>query len=167
MNPFSSTRISAAITVLLGVLAIVLPYQFSSAAVMLLAALVLASGIVGIAHVSALRRAGMPAGLAGSWAQVVAGLALLIWPGAALWLVAVLLGGGLIVSGALGLSALKGSDIVNPAPLERFPFFAMIALGVLLILMGAAGSALLLGIILGIALISSGVQQWQLAGRLS
>lgn len=167
MNPFASSRISASVTVLLGVLAIVLPYQFSSAAVMLLAALVVASGLVGLAHVSAARRAGVPAGLAGPWVQIVAGVVLLVWPGIALWMVAVLLGGGLIVSGALGLSALKGSGVVNPAPLERFAFFAMIAFGVLLILMGAAGSALLLGVALGIALISSGVQQWHQAARIS
>ena len=36
---------------------------------------------------------------------------------------------------------------------------------VLLIVMGAAGSALLLGVILGVSLIASGLQQWRIANR--
>ena len=78
-------------------------------------------------------------------------------------LVAVVLGGGLILSGIMGLSALNQSLVVNPPLLKKIELWSSILLGVLLILMGAAGSALLLGIILGVALISNGLQQWRMA----
>jgi uncharacterized membrane protein HdeD (DUF308 family) len=39
--------------------------------------------------------------------------------------------------------------------------WASIVLGALLIVMGAFGSAILLGMVLGIALINAGLQQWR------
>jgi hypothetical protein len=63
----------------------------------------------------------------------------------------------------MGLSALQQSQLVNPSTLEKVMLWSSIALGVLLIMMGAAGSAMLLGVILGIALISNGLQQWRMA----
>jgi len=167
VTPFDSSRLSAVITVLLGVLAIILPYQFSSAAVMVLAALLLASGVVALLHLQAVRRAGFPVGVSAPWAQIVAGVVLLAWPGLALWLVAVLLGGGLILSGVLGLTALSAAEVVNPEPMEKLTLWLLIAFGILLILLGATGSALFLGVVLGIALISSGVNQWRAASRIS
>mgnify|MGYP002065057609 CR=1 FL=1 len=100
----------------------------------------------------------------GPGAQVFAGIVLLIWPGLALWLVALVLGGGLILSGISGLSALRDSQVVNPSIVKKVEYWLIIGLGVLLIVMGAAGSALLLGTVLGVALISIGLQQWRLAG---
>jgi len=38
-------------------------------------------------------------------------------------------------------------------------------LGVLLIVLGSLGSAILLGLVLGVALIATGVQQWRQADR--
>jgi hypothetical protein len=87
----------------------------------------------------------------------------LIWPGLALWLVALVLGGGLILSGISGLLALSRSQVVNPSTIKKVEYWLIIGLGVLLIVMGAAGSALLIGTVLGVALISIGLQQWRLA----
>jgi uncharacterized membrane protein HdeD (DUF308 family) len=167
MYPTSATRFSAVITILLGVLAIILPYFVGTMAVMLLAAVMLTSGIVALVYVNAARKSGIPVSVFGPWVQVIAGVVLLIWPQLALWLVAVILGGGLILSGITGLSALQQSPLVNPPTMEKIVLWSSIALGILLILMGAAGSALLLGVILGIALISNGLQQWRLASDLS
>ena len=72
---------------------------------------------------------------------------------------------GLVASGHV--SRVGYVDGVDPAPLEKLTLWCTIVLGALLVLMGAAGSALFLGIILGIALISSGANQWRLASRFS
>ena len=85
----------------------------------------------------------------------------MIWPELALWLAAVLLGADLILSGITGLAALRDAGIVNPPLLRKVGLWASILLGVLPIAMGASGSAILLGLILGIALIAAGVQQWR------
>lgn len=163
MNPASSTRFSAIVSILLGVSAIVLPQMFGTAAIMILAAVMLASGLIALLYVNAARREGYPVSVFGPWARIIAGVVLIVWPGLALWLVAVVLGGGLILSGLTGLSALKRSNLVNPPRIRRIELWSTIALGILLIVMGAAGSALLLGIIFGVSLIGTGMQQWRMA----
>jgi hypothetical protein len=95
--------------------------------------------------------------------RIIAGIVVLIWPKLALWLVAIILGGGLVLSGITGLTALRDSEVVNPPLLRKIELWSSIGLGTLLIVMGAAGSAILLGVILGVALISTGLQQWRLA----
>jgi uncharacterized membrane protein HdeD (DUF308 family) len=157
----SGTRITAVATILLGVLAIILPFFAGTMAVMLLGAVMLASGVVALLYVNAARRAGIPVSIFGPWAQVIAGAVLLVWPELALWLVAVVLGGGLVLSGIMGLAALKQSGLVNPPVSRKIALWSSIAFGVLLIAMGAAGSALLLGVLLGVALISNGLQLWR------
>jgi uncharacterized membrane protein HdeD (DUF308 family) len=94
---------------------------------------------------------------------VIAGVVILIWPGLALWIVAVILGGGLILGGITGLTALRDSGVVNPPVLRRIGLWSSIVFGVLLIVLGGTGSAILLGVVLGVALISTGLQQWRLA----
>jgi uncharacterized membrane protein HdeD (DUF308 family) len=151
------------VTVLLGVAAIVLPYFVGALAVMMLGGVMLASGIMALLYVNAARKEGLPVSVFAPWAQVIAGVVVLIWPELALWLVAVVLGGGLVLSGITGLSALRDSGMVNPPLLRKIEWWASIGLGALLIVMGAAGSAILLGVVLGVALISAGLQQWRLA----
>ena len=159
----NSTKSVAIVTVLLGVAAIVLPYFFGALAVRLLGAVMLASGVVSLLYVNAARREGIPVSVFGPWARVIAGIVVLIWPELALWLVAVILGGGLILSGITGLTALRDSGVVNPPLLRKIELWSSIGLGVLLIVMGATGSAVLLGVVLGVALIGTGMQQWQSA----
>lgn len=166
-NPAAAAKLSAGLSMALGVAAIALPYLFGTVAVMLLAAVMLASGLSGLMAVNAWRRVGVPMGALGPWVQIVAGAVLLIWPELALWLVAVVLGGGLVVSGALGLAALAQGPVPPQPGVKRVEYWLSIGLGMLLILMGAAGSALLLGIVLGLALIVTGWQRWQLAQRLA
>jgi len=155
----------AVVTVLLGVAAIVLPYLFGTVAVMLLGGLMLAGGIVALLYANAARGQGLALSMLSPWAQIIAGAVILLWPELALWLVAVLLGGGLILSGISGLAALRESAVVNPPLLRRIGPWLGIGLGVLLIVLGAAGSAILLGMVLGVALISNGLQQWRIAER--
>jgi uncharacterized membrane protein HdeD (DUF308 family) len=159
----SPTRFSAVVTLLLGVVAIVLPYFSGTFAVMMLGGVMLASGIVALLYVSAARRQGVPFSVFAPWAQIIAGIVILIWPELALWLVAVILGGGLILSGISGLTALRDAGIVNPPALRKIELWSSIGLGALLIVMGATGSAILLGVVLGVALISAGLHQWRLA----
>jgi len=123
----------------------------------------LASGALALLYVNAARKEGIPVSAFSPWVKVIAGVIILIWPGLALWIVAVILGGGLILSGTTGLAALRNSGIVNPPMLRKIELWSSIALGLLLIVLGGAGSAILLGIVLGIALISAGLQQWRLA----
>jgi len=155
------TRIFAVVSILLGVAAIALPYFFGTLTVMALGGVMLASGIVSLLFVLDVRRQGLPVSVFGPWAQVIVGVVILIWPELALWLAAALLGGGLILSGITGMTALNDVGVVNPPLMRRVGLWASIVLGIALILMGAFGSAVLLGLILGIALIAAGIQQWR------
>jgi len=157
----SSTRLLPIVTILLGVAAIVLPYFFGTLAVMTLGGVMLASGIVSLLYVLDLRKQGLPVGVLSPWVQVIVGVVILIWPELALWLVAILLGGGLVLSGITGLTALRDSGEVNPPLLRRLGFWTSIVLGALLIVMGGLGSAILLGLVLGVALINAGLHQWR------
>ena len=159
----SSARSSAVIIVALGVIAIVLPYIFGTFAVMLLGGVMLASGIVTLLFVHAARREGRAVSVFAPWAQMITGAVILIWPDLALWLVAVILGGGLILSGVTGLVSLRDSGIVDQPAFLKFETWSSVVLGVLLIVMGATGSAILLGVVLGVALIGRGLQQWRLS----
>lgn len=163
MNTESGAKTSAGLTVLLGIVAIFLPNWFGTMAVLVLAVVMVASGIVSLLFISTVRSNGIPLSVLGPWAQIVAGVTLFIWPGIALWLVAVVLGGGLILTGIMGLYTLNAESVVNPPLMKKLEYWSIISLGVLLVLMGAAGSAVLLGIILGLALIGIGVQQWRVA----
>jgi len=158
----NSTKFSAVTSILLGVAAIILPYLFGTFAVIMLGCVMLASGIVALLYVNAARKEGVPVSVLAPWVQVIAGVVILIWPGLTLWIVAVILGGGLILSGVTGLTALRDSGLVNPPVLRKIELWSSIVLGALLVLLGSTGSAILLGIVLGIALISSGLQRWRL-----
>ncbi|MGB5830981.1 MAG: DUF308 domain-containing protein [Thiohalocapsa sp.] len=156
-----STRIFAIVSILLGVAAIALPYFFGKLAVLVLGGVMLASGIVSLLFVIDVRKQGLPVSVFGPWAQMIAGVVVLVWPELALWLAAVLLGGGLILGGLTGLTALRNAGVVNPPLLRKVGLWANLVLGVLLITMGAFGSAILLGLVLGVALIAAGVHQWR------
>jgi uncharacterized membrane protein HdeD (DUF308 family) len=162
----SPTRIFAFISIALGIAAIALPYLFGTLAVAVLGGVMLASGIVSLLFVFDARKQGLPVSVLGPWAQVIVGLVILIWPELALWLAAVLLGAGLILNGITGLTALRDAGVVNPPLMRRVGLWASIVLGALLIILGALGSAVLLGVALGIALIAVGIQQWREADLL-
>jgi len=157
----SSTRFFAVVSIILGVAAIILPYFFGTFAVMALGGVMLASGIVALFYVYGVRKHGLPVSVFGPWAQVIAGVVILVWPELTLWLLAILLGGGLILSGITGLTAMRDSPVVNPPLYLKVGLWTSIVLGVLLIVMGGFGSAVLLGLVLGIALINAGLQQWR------
>lgn len=114
-----SMRSFAVLSILLGVAAILLPYFFGKLAVMALGGVMLASGIVSLLFVNDVRKRGLPVSVFGPWAQVIAGFVILIWPELALWLVAILLGGGLILNGITGLTALRDAGVVNPPLLRK------------------------------------------------
>jgi hypothetical protein len=78
-------------------------------------------------------------------------------------IVALLYVNGLILSGITGLTALRDSGVVNPPVLRKIELWSSIVLGALLIVLGGTGSAILLGMVLGVALISTGLQRWRLA----
>jgi uncharacterized membrane protein HdeD (DUF308 family) len=160
----SQARIIALASIALGVLAILVPHWFGSVAVMLLGGAMLAGGILALLYVGAAREAGFRLSVYPPWAQVVAGAVILLWPGLALWLVAVILGGGLVLGGAIGLLGSARRAETGVSRVRIFEHWLGIAGGVLLIAMGAAGSALLLGAVLGVFLIASGARQWGRAG---
>jgi uncharacterized membrane protein HdeD (DUF308 family) len=159
----NSTRFFAVVSILLGAAAIILPYFFGKFAVMVLGGVMLASGAITLLYVYNARKQGYPFSVFGPWVQVIAGFVILVWPELTLWLLAILLGGGLILSGITGLTAMADSRVVNPPLYHKFGLWTSIVLGVLLIVLGSFGSAVLLGLILGIALVSAGIQQWRLA----
>lgn len=159
----NSTRLFAVVSILLGVAAIILPYFFGKFAVMVLGGVMLASGAITLLYIYNARKHGYPFSVFGPWAQVIVGFVILVWPELTLWLLAILLGGGLILSGITGLTAMADSRVVNPPIYQKFGLWTSIVLGIVLIVLGSFGSAVLLGLVLGIAMISVGIQQWRLA----
>ena len=157
----NQTRIFAVLSILLGVAAIVVPYFFGKVAVMTLGGIMLASGIIALLYTIDLRKQGLPVSVFGPWLQILVGIVVLVWPELALWLAAVLLGGGLILSGITGLTTLGGLQEVKAPLFHKIGYWSSIALGALLIVMGSLGSAILLGLVLGLALINAGFQQWR------
>ena len=157
----SPTRFFAIVSILLGVAAILLPYFFGNLAVIALGGVMFASGVVALLYVNDARKQGLPVSVFGPWLQVIVGTVILIWPELTLWLIAILLGGGLILNGITGLTALRDSGVVNPPLLRKIALWSNIVLGALLIVMGGLGSAILLGLVLGVALINAGLQQWR------
>jgi uncharacterized membrane protein HdeD (DUF308 family) len=157
----NSTKTFAVLSIILGITAIVIPYFFGTLAVMVLGGVILASGIVSLFYMYYLRRQGFLISVSGPWVQVIAGLVILVWPELTLWLIAVLLGAGLILNGITGLAAIRDSAVINISVTHKIQQWLSIGLGVLLIAMGSFGSAILLGFILGIALIFVGIQQWK------
>ena len=117
---------------------------------MVLGGVMLASGAITLLYVYNARKQGYPFSVSGPWVQVIAGFVILIWPELTLWLLAILLGGGLILSGITGLTAMRDSQVVNPPMFLKIGLWTSIVLGVLLIVMGGFGSAVLLGLVLGI-----------------
>ena len=93
----NSTKAFAVIYIMLGITAIVIPYFFATLAVMVLGGVILASGIVSLFYMYYVRRQGFLISVSGPWVQVIAGLVILVWPELTLWLIAVLLGAGLIL----------------------------------------------------------------------
>ena len=157
----NSTKTIAVISIMLGITAIVIPYFFGTLAVMVLGGVILTSGIVSLFYIYYLRGQSFMISVFGPWVQVIAGLVILVWPELTLWLIAVLLGAGLILNGITGLTAIRESVVINISVSHKIEQWLSIILGILLIVMGSFGSAILLGFILGIALISIGIQQWK------
>ncbi|MDT8283254.1 MAG: DUF308 domain-containing protein [Gammaproteobacteria bacterium] len=157
----NSTKTFAIISITLGITAMVIPYFFGTLAVMILGGVILASGMVSLFYMYYVRRQGFLISVFGPWVHVIAGLVILVWPELTLWLIAVLLGAGLILNGITGLTAIRDSGVINISVTHKIEQWLSIILGVLLIVMGSFGSAILLGFILGIALISAGIQQWR------
>jgi len=160
----SSTRFFAVISILLGAAAIILPYFFGTFAVMALGGVMLASGILALLYVYDIRKNGLAVSVIGPWSQVIAGAVILVWPALTLWLLAILLGGGLILNGITGLTAIADSSVVNPPVYLRIALWTSILFGALLIVLGGFGSAVLLGLVLGIVLINNGIQQLRETG---
>jgi membrane protein HdeD len=157
----NSTKAFAVISIMLGLTAMVIPYFFGTLAVMVLGGVILASGIVSLYYMYYVRRQGFLISVFGPWVHVISGIVILVWPELTLWLIAVLLGAGLILNGITGLAAIRDSGVINIPVTHKIEQWLSILLGVLLIVMGSFGSAILLGFILGIALISAGIQQWR------
>ena len=108
---------------------------------MVLGGVMLASGAITLLYVYNARKQGYPFSVLGPWVQVIAGFVILVWPELTLWLLAILLGGGLILSGITGLTAMADSKVVNPPLYLKFGLWTSILLGVLLIVLGGSGSA--------------------------
>jgi uncharacterized membrane protein HdeD (DUF308 family) len=161
----SSTKFIALTSLILGIAAITLPYFFGNLAVALLGGVMMLSGIVTLLLMNAARADGLQVSVFAPWLQIVAGIVILFWPSLALWLVALILGGGLILSGLASLSEMRSANVINPPAYRKYEAWFTVALGALLIVMGAAGSAVLLGIVLGIALIGRGLRQWRMASH--
>ncbi len=151
-------KLTAIVMMLIGGMAIMLPFYFGLFSAIILGASVLATGIVGLIYHNQLKKSGVQ-GAGGSlfWVYIAMGALLAFLPQFTLSLAGFLLGGALIFSGVLGYLA----EQRVAASIWRKGRQAVAALlGLVLILSGATGTAWLIGFAFGFYLLVAGSNLW-------
>lgn len=138
----------------LGTLAIILPFYIGMAAAMLLGASITLSGISGLWTCRRLQQEGYPSFAAPFWGYLLIGVLLLLWPQLTLGLAALLLGGGLVLAALASWQRGAGWRVNIPALLT-------LLFGVLVLGSGASGVAWLIGIAFGLSLLQQGWLLWR------
>jgi len=152
-------KMAAGIMIMIGVLAILLPFYFGLFSVLILGGAVLASGILGVAYNWQLARLGVDSGAKlALWLFVLLGFLLLTTPKLTLSVAGLIIGTGLMASGAMGWLAEKHTG--QPSVLWQLRHVITGIFGLVLILSGAAGTAWLIGVFFGLNMLIVGVSLW-------
>ena len=156
----NTTRLTAAAMVLLGLVAIVMPFYVGLASAMLIGLAIAATGLVGLIINLRLRRAGyaIRTDLA-YWLYFAVGLLLTLVPQLTLGLAALLLGAGFLLFGLIGW---MGRAHAPDRTLQTIRSLFTLTIGVVILGSGASGIAWLIGVGFGVSLLLQGIQLWTL-----
>ena len=156
----NTTRLTAAAMVLLGLVAIVMPFYVGLASAMLIGLAIAATGLVGLIINLRLRRAGyaIRTDLA-YWLYFAVGLLLTLVPQLTLGLAALLLGAGFLLFGLIGW---LGRAHAPDRTLQTIRSIFTLTIGVVILGSGASGIAWLIGVGFGVSLLLQGIQLWTL-----
>ena len=156
----NTTRLTAAAMVLLGLVAIVMPFYVGLASAMLIGLAIAATGLVGLIINLRLRRAGyaIRTDLA-YWLYFAVGVLLTLVPQLTLGLAAWILGIGFLLFGVIGW---LGRQHAPDRTLQTMRSLFTLTIGVVILGSGASGIAWLIGVGFGISLLLQGVQLWAL-----
>jgi len=156
----NTTRLTAAAMVLLGLVAIVMPFYVGLASAMLIGLAIAATGLVGLIINLRLRRAGyaIRTDLA-YWLYFAVGLLLTLVPQLPLGLAALLLGAGFLLFGLIGW---MGRAHAPDRTLQTIRSLFTLTIGVVILGSGASGIAWLIGVGFGVSLLLQGIQLWTL-----
>jgi uncharacterized membrane protein HdeD (DUF308 family) len=157
-------RIAAVVMMLLGMLAIILPFAVGLAAAIVVGISITLTGVMGLLVSHRIRRAGYQT-LSGSlyWGYLIVGILLIWMPELTLGLAAFILGAAFITLGMFSWRNVSAG--FNPAPRQQLKSALSILLGVLIVLSGASGIAWLIGICFGVTLFMQGMNLWSTVSR--
>jgi len=156
----NTTRLTAIGMVLLGLVAIIMPFYVGLASAMLIGVAIAATGLVGLIINLRLRRAGyaIRTDLA-YWLYFAVGLLLTLVPQLPLGLAALLLGAGFLLFGLIGW---MGRAHAPDRTLQTIRSLFTLTIGVVILGSGASGIAWLIGVGFGVSLLLQGIQLWTL-----
>ena len=155
-----NARLIALGMMVLGFLAIVLPFYVGVAAAMVLGASIALTGLSGLWMSRRLSKVGYATWDLPFWGYLVIGVLLLLWPQLTLGLAALLLGASLILSGILAWQRSQGQG-----GWAKVTSVLTLILGILVVGSGASGVAWLIGVAFGLSLLQQGWQLWQTVSR--
>lgn len=155
----SNAKMAAGIMMLIGALAILLPFYFGMFSVLIVGGAVLASGILGVAYNWQLSKLGADSGAAlAPWLFVLLGLLLLFTPKFTLSIAGLCLGASLIFSGVMGWQQEKSTG--QPSISRQLRHAITGTFGLIIILSGASGAAWLIGLFFGLNMLIAGANLW-------
>ncbi len=155
----SHAKMAAGIMIVIGILAILLPFYFGLFSVLILGGAVLASGILGVAYNWQLARLGVDSGAKlAPWLFVLLGFLLLTTPKLTLSVAGLIIGTGLMASGVMGWLAEKHTG--QPSVWWQLRHAITAIFGLIVVLSGASGTAWLIGVFFGLNMLIAGVNLW-------
>lgn len=158
----SKAKTAAGVMMIIGLLAILLPFYFGLFSVLILGAAVLASGILGAVYNWQLAKLGIDSGTnLAPWFFILLGFLLLFTPELTLSIAGLLIGAGLVFSGTMGWLAEKRTS--TPSIWWQIRHAITGILGLVLILSGASGTAWLIGVFFGLNMLIVGANLWVIA----
>ena len=156
----NTTRLTAIGMVLLGLVAIIMPFYVGLASAMLIGVAIAATGLGGLIINLRLRRAGyaIRTDLA-YWLYFAVGLLLTLIPQLTLGLAALLLGAGFLLFGFIGW---LGRAHAPDRTLQTIRSLFTLTIGIVILGSGASAIAWLIGVGFGVSLLLQGIQLWTL-----
>ncbi len=156
----SQAKMAAGFMMVIGALAVLLPFYFTVFAVLIVGSAVLLSGLLGLIYNWQLTKLGVDfQANRVPWLFVVLGLFLLFTPRLTLSIAGLLVGSGLVFSGVTGWLAEKRAGEIFTWSQLRHGITG--TFGIILVLSGGSGIAWLIGVFFGLNMLMAGANLWR------
>ncbi|RCU50856.1 MULTISPECIES: DUF308 domain-containing protein [Corallincola] len=157
-------RLMAVAMMVLGGLAIILPFAVGIAAAIIVGIAITLTGVMGIAVSKRMKQAGYQT-ISGFlyWGYLIVGVLLILMPKLTLGLAAFMLGAFFVFIGVLSWRAAQND--LSAATTKKVKGALSMLLGVAIVLSGASGIAWLIGVCFGVSLFMQGMNVWSTVSR--